>query len=485
MIRVISFVIVCFMAIFPVACDVIMGSIISKAEEIDNRGVKGGLVIDQTGHYLQYKDGNAFFWLGDTGWELFHRLKKEEIENYLENRRQKGFNIIQAVILAEFDGLRKPNQYGEVPLKSLDPTKPNEKYFELVDWTIKLAKEKDMFIGLLPTWGDKVAKMWGEGPVIFDQSNAYIYGYFLGKRYKYFRNIIWILGGDRPPVTDSADWRPKWRAMAKGIRDGTGHDEALFTYHISGGEHSTSYNLHNEEWLHINTMQSGHGSGHDVPVWNWIERDRKLFPVKPTIDLEPNYEDHPVNPWPKWDTANGYFNDYDVRKQTYRSVFAGACGVTYGHHSVWQFWSAKEEKINHADRYWTEAIDRPGAFQVGYLKKLIESRSVTDRIPDQSIIKSGQGEKAEYATAFRDKDNRYCMVYLPTPRKIDLDLSFIPAKEIRRWWFNPRTGESGSPTVEKKEGIMSFDIINGKKNDDWVLVIDDASKEFLAPGKIK
>ena len=70
----------------------------------------------------------------------------------------------------------------------------------------------------------------------------------------------------------------------------------LFTYHISGGEHSTSYDLHQQDWLDFNTMQSGHGSGHDVPVWNWIERDRKLLPVKPTLDLEPNYEDHPVNP---------------------------------------------------------------------------------------------------------------------------------------------------------------------------------------------
>ncbi len=79
----------------------------------------GRLQVTKDGHYLQYEDGTPFFWLGDTGWELFHRLKKEEIEKYLENRRQKGFNVIQAVILAEFDGLRKPNQYGDVPLRDL------------------------------------------------------------------------------------------------------------------------------------------------------------------------------------------------------------------------------------------------------------------------------------------------------------------------------------------------------------------------------
>lgn len=99
-----------------------------------------------------------------------------------------------------------------------------------------------------------------------------------------------------------------------------------------------------------------------------------MLPHKPTLDAEPNYEDHPVNPWPTWNPENGYYRDYDVRKQTYRSVFAGACGVTYGHHSVWQFYSPREEKINYPDRYWTEAMDRPGAVQVGYLKMLIDSR---------------------------------------------------------------------------------------------------------------
>ena len=180
----------------------------------------GRLKVTVDGHYLQFEDGLPFFWLGDTGWELFHRLTKEEINIYLENRRAKGFNVVQAVILAEFNGLKRPNQYGEVPLTDLDPTKPNEKYFGLVDYTVKLAEDKNMFMGLLPTWGDKVTRIWGEGPVIFNENNAYTYGKWLGDRYKNYPNIIWILGGDRPPMTDSFDYRPIWRAMAKGITEG-------------------------------------------------------------------------------------------------------------------------------------------------------------------------------------------------------------------------------------------------------------------------
>jgi hypothetical protein len=430
----------------------------------------GRLKVTADGHYLQFEDGLPFFWLGDTGWELFHRLTKEEINIYLENRRAKGFNVIQAVILAEFNGLKKPNQYGEVPLADLDPAKPNEKYFALVDYTVQLAQDKNMFMGLLPTWGDKVTKLWGEGPVIFNENNAYTYGKWLGDRYKNYPNIIWILGGDRPPITDSVDYRPVWRAMAKGIIEGT-NGKAIFTYHTWGG-HSTSEYIHNEEWLSINTMQSGHGSGHDVPVWKMIGLDHDLTPAKPTLDAEPNYEDHPVNPWPNWDPANGYFRDYDVRKQTYRSVFSGACGVTYGHHAVWQFLSAREDTINHADRYWTDAINRPGAFQVGYLKRLIESHSVLDRIPDQSIIAEGQGEKGEYMTAFRDKNNKYAMIYLPVGKKIAVNTSFVEGDSIRVSWFDPRIGKNENTSSVKKESIMDFIAPTTGAENDWVLIIE-------------
>ena len=173
---------------------VLIGSAIAEAAR--PHGVQTGVKVDFTNHYLQYGDGRPFFWLGDTGWELFQRLNKDE-EEYLENCRKKGFNVIQAVILAEFNGLKEPNQYGELPLKDLNPETPNEKYFELVDWTLQLALKKEIVMGLLPTWGDKVTLLWGNGPVVFNEANAYKYGFFLGKRYKKFSHSLdtwWCIG---------------------------------------------------------------------------------------------------------------------------------------------------------------------------------------------------------------------------------------------------------------------------------------------------
>ncbi len=440
----------------------------------------GVIQASANGHYLQYADGTPFFWLGDTGWEMFHRLSYPEINTYLENRRQKGFSVIQAVLLAEFDGLRTPDRNGDVPLLNENPATPNERYFLFVDSVVALAASKGLVLALLPTWGDKVTPMWGTGPQVFDSVNAFAYGAFLSRRYGNKPEVVWVLGGDRPAQADSGDWRPVWRQLALGLLSAS--PNAFITYHPSGGSRSSAW-LQQESWLDMNMMQSGHGSGHDVPVWNWITADRNLTPAKPTLDAEPNYEDHPVNPWPKWDPSNGYFRAYDVRKQCYRSVFAGAAGVTYGHHAVWQFWSPREEKINYADRYWTEALDRPGAAQVGYLKKLILSRPPLTRVPDSTLIVAGQGSGADHAVAFRDSANTYAMIYMPRGKNIAVDMGILKTPAVVVWWFNPRTGAVTKLGQKQRAPVMSFTPPELGNENDWVLVLDAADATYPPPGQ--
>jgi hypothetical protein len=274
--------------------------------------------------------------------------------------------------------------------------------------------------------------------------------------------------------------------MAKGIDDGSGF-RPFKTYHPMGG-HSTSAWLHDEDWLDMHMMQSGHGGGHDVPVWEWVERDYARIPVRPILDGEPNYEDHPVNPWPNYSLRNGYFRDYDVRKQCYRSVFAGACGVTYGHHSVWQFCGERYEVINFADRPWTDAILRPGAAQVQYLRKLMESRPYLTRIPDQSLILStgvgnDQSRGDSHARATRDESGSYAFVYLPRPLPITVDLNKLSGEKVKAWWFDPSTGEAALAGVFPCKGELTLSPSGSRP--DWVLVLDVAEKGFLAPGKVK
>ena len=50
----------------------------------------GKLMVSENHRFLVFEDGTPFFYLGDTAWELFHRLSKAETENYLGNRRKNG-----------------------------------------------------------------------------------------------------------------------------------------------------------------------------------------------------------------------------------------------------------------------------------------------------------------------------------------------------------------------------------------------------------
>jgi hypothetical protein len=64
------------------------------------------LKVSENKRFLVREDGSPFFYLGDTAWELFHRLKREEAGRYLEDRARKGFTVIHAVTLGPMGGVR-------------------------------------------------------------------------------------------------------------------------------------------------------------------------------------------------------------------------------------------------------------------------------------------------------------------------------------------------------------------------------------------
>ena len=79
------------------------------------------LKVSENKRFLVTADGQPFFWLGDTAWELFHRPTREDALRYLRKRAEQRFTVVQAVALAEFDGLNEPNAYGHRPLLNNDP----------------------------------------------------------------------------------------------------------------------------------------------------------------------------------------------------------------------------------------------------------------------------------------------------------------------------------------------------------------------------
>jgi hypothetical protein len=424
---------------------------------------RGPLRISENRRFLIHADGTPFFYLGDTAWELFHRLNRADTERYLEDRRRKGFTVVQAVVLAEFDGLTAPNAQGDLPLVGGDPRTPNEAYFGHVDWVVERAAEKGLYIGMLPTWGDKVFKdRWGIGPEIFkDRPDvAKDYGRFVGRRYRSARNIIWINGGDRRGET----YEPIWDALAEGLREGDGGAH-LMTFHPGGG-HSSAEWFHDRSWLDFNMLQSGHGA-RDIPNHEAIARDYARTPVKPVLDGEPRYEDHPIN----WDPKNGWFDDFDVRQAVYWSVFAGGFGVSYGCHDVWQMLTPERKPVSSARTDWRKAIDLPGAGQMQHLRRLIESRPFLERVPDQGLVAGNPGTGADHVRATRGK--RYAFVYIPTGEPVEVSLGVLEGRTVRAQWFDPRTGRMTTIGSYANEGIQKFEPPGApRRGNDWVLVLD-------------
>ena len=436
------------------------------------------LRVSENQRYLETADGKPFFWLGDTAWELFHRLTREEAEKYLKNRAEKGFTVIQAVALAELDGLRDPNPYGELPLENDDPTRPREAYFQHVDFIIGRAEQLGLHIALLPTWGDKVFKStWGKGPEIFNVDNARVYGKWIGTRYKDRKNIIWVLGGDRNPRNENDV--AIWRAMAEGIADGVGgHEKALMTFHPQPNsleDGGSSRWFHQDAWLDFNMFQTGHCRENNV--WDRIQYVYNLKPVKPVLDGEPLYEDHPVC----FNARDlGTSSAYDVRKLAWLDVFAGAFGHTYGCHDIWQMYAPHREPINGPHFPWYVAIDLPGSGQLKYLRQLIESRPMFDRVPDQSIITDALNAN-DRIQATRGKD--YIFVYSAQGKKFTVNTGKISGKELAAHWYNPRNGEVKEAGKSPTKSQIEYTPPTSGYGQDWVLILDDASKNYPLPGK--
>lgn len=443
------------------------------------------LSVSENHRFLVTEEGEPFFWLGDTGWEMLHRLDRSEMEQYMRDRAGRGFTVIQTVIISEIDGLTFPNMEGNLPLNEFDPYQPNESYFELVDFAVKKAEEFGLVLALLPTWYRNVLP--GSHPLlneeaVFNPENAYAYGKFLGERYKDAPNIVWVLGGDWP----AGPQIEIWDLMARGLNEG---DSAfhLVTYHPRGQQTSSTW-LHSREWLDFNMVQTGHQAP-SFNVYDWISNDYNLTPEKPVINGEPSYEE--IGIW--FNPVNGRHDDYEVRKQAYWSVFAGAFGHTYGNNNIWQMNRDDESSRIWPNQTWDKALDSPGAGQMGYLRRLMESRPFLERIPDQDIL---LGENPSYASdhirVTRDGtkgegDATYIMAYLPYYKSFKINTDVISGNRLKVWWYNPTNGFAFLQGVIENTGVFEFSnwdelIKEGVDGPDWVLLIDDAGAGYAVPG---
>lgn len=431
------------------------------------------LKVSENGHYITTTSGDPFFWLGDTGWLLFTKLNREEAEKYLEDRKEKGFNVIQVMVLHTLGAV---NSYGDTALVDDNVARPlvtdgnsfddpvQYDYWDHVDYVIDMAAEKGLYMALVPVWGGNVLGGY------VSRSEGKAYGEWLAERYKDRDNIIWLNGGD----TYGSDSTTTWNLIGNALNDNDPNH--LITFHPRGRMQSSDW-FHNEPWLDFNMVQSGHRRydqddterNYGEDNWRYIQVDYNMKPTKPTIDGEPSYEGIPQG---LHDTTQPFWNDDDVRRYAYWSVFAGACGYTYGHSAIMQFYKPSDDEPAYGAReYWTQALDAPGAKQMVHLKDLMLSRPYLERVPDQSLIGGENGVRYDYLVATRG-DN-YAFVYTYSGKTIPVNMDKFKAK-VKASWFDPRTGNTSQIGEVENNGTHEFDP-PGEKEDgnDWVLVLDE------------
>ncbi|MBC8063442.1 MAG: DUF4038 domain-containing protein [Chlorobia bacterium] len=415
------------------------------------------LGISEGRRHLVDEQGKPWYWLGDTAWEIFHRLTREEVDLYLMTRASQGFNVVQAVALAELDGLRTPNRYGDLPLLNEDPATPDitGDFWGHVNYVFDKAASLGIFIGLVPTWGDKVSSAWGSGPVVFNESNARQYGQFLSERYGDRENLIWINGGDREPL----DKGNVWRALARGLRDSESFRH-LMTFHPQG-ECTSSEDFHGEDWIDFNMMQTGHGS---TPLQHITRMSNACYgrqPSMPFLDGEPRYENHPK----EFNFHKGYFDDADVRQATYISLFCGGCGVTYGCHAIWQFASYLNPPINNPISDWQNSLHLPGVSQMKIQKDLMLSLPWLETHPNHAVLK----DNSPYH-ALTTEDLGRCYVYNHDGGRVALTTrEASQVKSVSA--FDTRTGKWSNDVPQLDSRTWEPPKSNSRVND-WVMLFE-------------
>lgn len=424
---------------------------------------KGPLRVSGNGRYLMNGE-EPFFWLGDTAWLLFQKCTLEEAYIYLKNRKDKGYNVIQAVLIHTMADMAPMGGNG----MRLDVE--TEDYWNHCDAIISMAADLGLYMALLPSWGSLV-KLG-----IITEENVERYGTFLADRYHDMPNVLWLLGGD----IRGDDGLQVYRRLGTLLKQK--NPSQLVGFHPFGRTSSSLW-FHDEPWLDFNMYQSGHRRYDQVSLgewddnnkketffgednWRYVNRDHSHVLMKPTVDGEPSYEGIPQG---LHDPSQPFWQACDARRYAYWSVFQGAMGHTYGNNAIMQFYNNKSVPGSYGVReLWSEALHHEGAGQMKHLACLMNSVDFINGRPAEELLASGQKEKYERISVFAGPGYILCYAYLG--KAFTLDLSSYEGMFLEASWMDPVSGVFSYFGDVKAAGTVEFQPPRKPEGvSDWVL----------------
>ena len=430
--------------------------------------VENGLNTDASKHYLiDAHTGKPVFILATTAWNI-NALSYSEIDTLLQSIAGNGFNAIMFA-LDFYPQADEPNVYGYKAYTGADKTDLYPNYFSYCDYIINHCTKLGIYPLLYTMWSGKTTGIMNA----YTTGQLYILGKKIGERFKKNRNVILVAGGESsPPYIDTA----RVNAMGLGLKEGSAGNNLVSVHPTS--PHSNSEFYAHASWLDFYMIQGKsniNGIGFDIS--KPVSKDYNLPVVKPTMVGEHRYE-------------TGISEDPLIqRRSLYLSVFAGSFGYAYGHNALWQMtphtaqpWMLKSWAPGVTN--WKEALHSPAAKQLANIKKLLYAYPYLTRIPDQSLIITGQEDSIAYRVeAMRDANYKsntasYIMVYISRPKIVTINTNVINSKNLNIYWFDPATGSN--ELIEKNvknTGIYTSVPKENRKEKDGVLVINSAVKK--------
>jgi Protein of unknown function (DUF4038) len=158
------------------------------------------LKASNDGRNLVDQRGRPFFYYADTAWTITKKLAPTEVSEYLDDRQKRGFTAIHIHAFSKEMG-PLANRERQQPFDPPDEIlKPNEAYWRNVDEIIRAAEQRGLLVAMSALWirwGGEDREGWRYQ---LTEQNARDYGRFLGRRYRGFKNLVWIVGGDANPI---------------------------------------------------------------------------------------------------------------------------------------------------------------------------------------------------------------------------------------------------------------------------------------------
>ncbi|MBM3334148.1 DUF4038 domain-containing protein, partial [Candidatus Sumerlaeota bacterium] len=223
--------------------------------------------------------------------------------------------------------------------------------------------------------------------------------------------------------------------------------------------------FHKADWLDFNSIQSGHNFASDS--YKFVSKDYALTPAKPTVDMEPAYENHSTG------ANKPRVDSHKVRTQAWSAMLAGAAGHGYGSMDMFYFYKDTDGPFpKNGYQHWRTALAYEGSRQVGLMRQLLEQRPWHKVVPDQTMIASATGEGTKRIVAARAEDGAFAIAYTPNGLPVSIHMNKLRGPQVEARWYDPRTGAWKAIGQYPNQGVQEFVGPSQGEKDDWVLALD-------------